>query len=121
MLALVVLLVALVVGYAVHAADSSHHPKATTTVALSSLPAQATTTVRLIQAHGPFPYSQDGVVFNNAEHHLPSEKNGYYHEYTVTTPGSSDRGARRIITGAEGQFYYTADHYDSFVTVDIHR
>ena len=136
LLALIVLLVALGIGYAVHATESksptdspsTRPPISATTLAptagltaLSTLPAQAWDTVRLIQAHGPFPYSQDGVVFNNAERHLPSEKNGYYHEYTVKTPGSSDRGARRIITGADGEYYYTADHYDSFVQVDVSR
>jgi ribonuclease T1 len=127
LLALIVLLVALGIGYGVHAAnssDGSSTPKATVstsagaTVPLSSLPSQATDTVRLIQHRGPYPYSQDGVVFNNAEHHLPKESSGYYHEYTVKTPGSSDRGARRIITGSAGEYYYTDDHYDSFVKVD---
>jgi ribonuclease T1 len=123
LLALIVLLVALGIGYGVHAAQSSHHPgpatSTSTSVSLSFLPAQAADTVRLIQAHGPFPYSQDGVVFNNAEHHLPGESSGYYHEYTVQTPGSKDRGARRMITGSAGEYYYTADHYDSFVKVDV--
>jgi guanyl-specific ribonuclease Sa len=30
------------------------------------------------------------------------------------TPGSEDRGARRIITGSAGEKYWTADHYASF-------
>ena len=88
---------------------------------LSSLPAQASTTVAEIRAGGPFPYRQDGVVFANAERHLPIEPRGYYHEYTVVTPGASTRGTRRIITGGRGQFYYTGDHYGSFVGVDITR
>ncbi len=88
-------------------------------VALSSLPPQAAQTVALIKKGGPFPYSQDGVVFDNNEHLLPSEPRGYYHEYTVDTPGASTRGTRRIITGRGGQYYYTGDHYDSFVRVDV--
>jgi ribonuclease T1 len=73
----------------------------------------------LIQAGGPFPYPRDGVVFRNAEGLLPQEPSGYYHEYTVPTPGEFDRGPRRIITGADGEFYYTADHYESFRRVEI--
>ena len=57
---------------------------------------------------------EDGSVFQNREGVLPEESRGYYHEYTVTTPGSDDRGARRIVAGACGEMYYTDDHYDSF-------
>ncbi|WP_433801523.1 ribonuclease domain-containing protein [Actinomycetospora sp. CA-084318] len=89
--------------------------------ALSSLPSQTTDTVRLVQRGGPFPYRQDGVVFQNREGVLPARAAGYYHEYTVVTPGSSDRGARRIVTGSQGEYYYTGDHYESFVVVDVNR
>ena len=65
-------------------------------------------------AGGPFPYRQDGAVFQNRERLLPARPNGYYHEYTVKTPGSPDRGAWRIIVGEKGELYYTDDHYDSF-------
>lgn len=71
-------------------------------------------TLQLIENGGPFPFHQDGVVFYNREGKLPSRFSGYYHEYTVSTPGSPDRGARRIVTGAKGEVYYTEDHYDSF-------
>ncbi|NYD39036.1 ribonuclease domain-containing protein [Actinomycetospora corticicola] len=87
--------------------------------ALSSLPTQAGDTVRLIRRGGPYPSSRDGIVFGNRERLLPAEASGYYHEYTVPTPGSSDRGARRIVTGAQGEYYYTGDHYGSFVVVDV--
>jgi ribonuclease T1 len=130
LLALIVLVVALVVGYSIRAAtshDSHSHtpspgPTRTSEVSLSALPAQAAQTVRLIKTGGPFPYPRnDGVVFHNNEHELPSEGDGYYREYTVPTPGSADRGARRIITGRGGQYYYTGNHYDSFVRVDVSR
>ncbi|PPK64359.1 ribonuclease domain-containing protein [Actinokineospora auranticolor] len=85
-----------------------------TRVALAGLPSQATDTYRLIQSHGPFPYPQDGIVFQNRERILPNCSTGYYHEYTVKTPGSSTRGARRIVTGSGGEYFYTADHYASF-------
>ncbi len=82
-----------------------------------NLPRQAQDTIRLIDRDGPFPYRQDGAVFQNRERLLPSRPSGYYREYTVVTPGESDRGARRIIAGAGGELYYTADHYDSFKRV----
>lgn len=80
------------------------------------LPAEARATLSRIAHGGPFPYSQDGVVFGNYEHLLPSEPRGYYHEYTVETPGSRHRGARRIVTGGNPPtvYYYTDDHYRSF-------
>lgn len=132
--ALIALLILLAAGYAVRAAQPSHHPDRSTVssaparlqpsdhaVALSSLSAEARRTVALIQVGGPFPYSRDGIVFNNAEHRLPQHTSGYYHEYTVPTPGESDRGARRIIVGLDGEYYYTADHYESFQRVDLSR
>lgn len=128
LLALLALLLALVIGYVVKAADSrtAGHSAAShgtmRTVALSSLPPQAAATVRLIRQGGPFPYPEnDGAVFHNFEHQLPQEPDGYYHEYTVPTPGAPDRGARRIITGSGGQFWYTGDHYETFVRVDVTR
>lgn len=81
---------------------------------VTSLPNQGQQTYRLIQTGGPFPYSRDGVVFQNREGVLPSRSRGTYHEYTVKTPGRSDRGARRIICAALPECYYTADHYVSF-------
>lgn len=81
------------------------------------LPDEALETIALIRSDGPFPYSRDGVVFMNREGLLPQHERGYWHEYTVPTPGESDRGARRIIAGRGGELYYTADHYRSFVRV----
>jgi ribonuclease T1 len=78
------------------------------------LPREARRTIELIDRGGPFPYRQDGVVFQNRERILPRQPAGYYHEYTVETPASDDRGARRIVTGEDGTMYYTDDHYDSF-------
>ncbi|MDO8787074.1 MAG: ribonuclease domain-containing protein [Sulfuritalea sp.] len=82
----------------------------------ASLPAEARETLRLIDRGGPFPYPRDGITFHNRERRLPEQLSGYYREYTVPTPGSRDRGARRIITGAQPSavFYYTADHYETF-------
>lgn len=83
-------------------------------VRLTDLPREARATVELIQQGGPFPYRKDGVTFGNRERLLPQARHGYYREYTVFTPGSRDRGARRIVTGGNGELYYTDDHYRSF-------
>jgi ribonuclease T1 len=89
------------------------------TVALAALPAEARNTHRLILVGGPFPYDKDGAVFGNRERLLPRARRGFYREYTVPTPGSRDRGARRIVCGghrptAPEACFYTADHYASF-------
>ncbi|ARF54370.1 ribonuclease domain-containing protein [Streptomyces gilvosporeus] len=86
-------------------------------VPAGALPAQARATLRRIDAGGPFPYRQDGTVFGNRERLLPAQPRGYYHEYTVPTPGSPDRGARRLVTGEHRETYYTDDHYRTFRAV----
>ena len=87
-------------------------------VRVAELPRQGQETYELIRLGGPFPYDKDGMVFGNRERLLPTEKRGYYREYTVKTPGSRDRGARRIVCGGPARTphacYYTADHYASF-------
>ncbi len=83
-------------------------------VAVEDLPVEAQETLELIDEDGPFPFDQDGAQFQNREALLPSRPSGYYREFTVVTPGSSDRGARRIVSGDDGDRYYTDDHYASF-------
>lgn len=83
-------------------------------VPASSLPPEAGETLALIARGGPYPYSRDGAVFSNFERLLPRKPSGYYKEFTVRTPGESDRGARRIVVGERGEKYYTPDHYESF-------
>ena len=86
----------------------------TEVIDVANLPPEGRTTLGLIKSGGPFPYSKDGTVFSNYEGLLPAKPGGYYHEYTVITPGSHDRGARRIVAGSGGEYYYTDDHYRSF-------
>ncbi len=88
-------------------------------VSLADLPIQAQETYRLVLKGGPFPYPKDGISFGNRERLLPRKAKGYYQEYTVKTPGSRDRGARRLVCGGEPPVkpevcYYTDDHYASF-------
>jgi ribonuclease T1 len=93
-------------------------PDALPEIAAADLPQEGREVLALIHSGGPFRYERDGVVFGNREHRLPAESRGYYHEYTVRTPGSRNRGARRIICGgpkhAPATCYYTADHYRTF-------
>jgi len=90
--------------------------------ALSSLPKETDATWKLIQQGGPFPYPKnDGVVFHNNGNVLPRNKDGYYLECGVDTPGAKNRATRRLITGSQRELYYTDDHYDSFAVVDPTR
>jgi ribonuclease T1 len=108
------------VGVAVFAATalSSFAREDPRTIHADALPPEARTTLELIRAGGPFPYSRDGVVFGNRERLLPAKPRGYYREYTVPTPHARTRGARRIVCGGAratlSECYYSADHYRSF-------
>jgi ribonuclease T1 len=114
------LLAAMVTGAAVAQARAPTEPSRgdAATVRVAELPATGRETYELIRQGGPFPYDKDGMVFGNRERALPAQKRGYYREYTVRTPGSRDRGARRIVCGGPMRVphacYYTADHYASF-------
>ncbi|WP_055495817.1 ribonuclease domain-containing protein [Streptomyces sp. TP-A0356] len=114
------LLSALLVGGTVTATTADAAANSVGSICYSALPSQAYDTLDLIAQGGPYPYRQDGTVFTNREGVLPSQPSGYYHEYTVKTPGSSTRGARRIVTGEETQEdYYTSDHYATFDLIDF--
>lgn len=89
-------------------------PRGPGVVAVAELPPEARETIALIRDGGPFPYGRDGSVFANREGLLPPAPRGSYREYTVRTPGRRDRGARRIVSAAGGELFYTADHYRSF-------
>ena len=104
-----------VVGFAGAAAFAAE--AALPSVAVAELPPEAQRTVRAIRDSGPFRYERDGAVFGNFERLLPRRARGYYREYTVETPGLKHRGARRIVSGAKGELYYTDDHYRTFKRV----
>ena len=82
----------------------------------SFLPPEAIDTLQRITHGGPFEHRQDGATFQNRERRLPPQPRGYYREYAVETPGSRDRGARRIIAGGDPpiEYFYSDDHYRSF-------
>jgi ribonuclease T1 len=83
-------------------------------IAVAQLPVEAREVLSQIQRGGPYRYRKDGSVFGNREGRLPAQAFGYYREFTVPTPGSRDRGARRIVAGKARDYFYTADHYRSF-------
>ncbi len=78
------------------------------------LPPEASPVLAAVAEGGPFTYPQDGQTFQNRERILPSQPMGFYREFTVPTPGSPDRGARRLVVGSDGAIFYTSDHYQSF-------
>ena len=88
------------------------------TMTVAALPPQGRDMMALIEKGGPFKYEKDGTVFGNREGLLPRRPRGHYTEYTVRTPGSRNRGARRIVAAGDptrsGEYYYSADHYQSF-------
>lgn len=101
-------------GTASAAPRAAANPSGLPEVKASELPAEARQTLALIARGGPYPFTRDDVTFGNFERVLPRQSSGYYKEYTVRTPGESDRGARRIVAGQAGEKYYTPDHYNSF-------
>ena len=109
---------ALVAALASFSSAARSNSDAIPAVTLSALPAEAQDVLALIHKGGPFHYDRDGIAFGNREGFLPAKPHGYYHEYTVRTPGTKSRGARRIICGgparAPDACYYTDDHYRSF-------
>ena len=116
-LGLASLIIALIAGAPTIQAKTPADPQAS--VALADLPKEAQRTELLIRSAGPFPHDKDGTVFGNRERQLPKRGRGFYREYTVATPGASNRGARRIVCGGEVAAkpevcFYTADHYASF-------
>lgn len=71
-------------------------------------------------------YSNDGTPFSNS--HTVGNPNsqrlntgsGPYQEWTVKTPNIGNNGARRIVVDKKtGQAYYTHDHYDSFIEINL--
>jgi len=114
----------------------SHDAAANLAITVAELPPEARETLQLVKRGGPFPFPRDGVVFGNYEHALPQQPRGYYHEYTVKTPGAHNRGPRRIVCGAVPargrpmgspllrsdpfalpECYYSDDHYRSFYRI----
>ena len=113
----IALLLLLAAGIA-FTASARTTPQALAEVPLADLPKEAQDVHALVGKGGPFAFDRDGVVFGNREKLLPAKPHGYYHEYTVRTPGVKSRGGRRLVCGGSANdpdaCYYTDDHYRSF-------
>jgi ribonuclease T1 len=119
----VVVAVAALAGIGVPALQEDSPAPATPVAAPDSAPAASESAaiaevLAAIDSGEPLPYEEDGQTFQNREGLLPAQPIGYYSEYTVDTPGSPDRGARRLVIGDGGETYYTDDHYASFTQID---
>jgi len=113
------LLLAAALGFGFGPAHARPAAGQESSIAWSQLPPEAQATEQRVHTGGPFPYSKDGVVFANREGRLARQARGYYHEYTVPTPGQRNRGAKRIVCGGRkptepDACFYTEDHYGSF-------
>ena len=71
-------------------------------------------TLERIAAGKRLRFPNDGVTFQNRERRLPGRPSGYYREWVVPTPGESGPGPQRLVTGEDGEVWYTPDHYRSF-------
>ncbi|WP_454725791.1 MULTISPECIES: two-partner secretion domain-containing protein [Cupriavidus] len=74
-------------------------------------------TLDRIAAGVEYPSRNDSTTFNNNEGLLPQRPAGYYTEYVVPTPGVNGVGPQRVVTGQNGEVYYTPDHYKTFIPV----
>ncbi|MFN3594122.1 MAG: ribonuclease domain-containing protein [Thiobacillaceae bacterium] len=107
-------LIATLAPTAAWASVSDPSSRAADEIHVSQLPPEGRATLALIKRGGPFVYARDGIVFHNREGRLPARPRGYYREYTVPTLGLAHRGARRIVAGRDGDYWYTDDHYRTF-------
>lgn len=73
-----------------------------------------TPTLARIERGERHPHRNDGGTFRNLEGRLPRKSTGYYKEYVHPTPGLDGPGPQRVVLGAEGELYYTHDHYRTF-------
>jgi guanyl-specific ribonuclease Sa len=63
--------------------------------------------------HGP-------VEFMNNKGLLPTQDAGYYYEWDVHPyQGDAMRGIERLVTGSNGEIYFTPNHYTSFYAIEV--
>lgn len=62
-------------------------------------------------------YRHDGIEFKNIERRLPSKPRSYYREWVHPTKGLRGPGPQRVLSGKEGELFYTWDHYSHFVKI----
>jgi len=64
-------------------------------------------------------HRNDGTTFRNDKKSLPVREHGYYKEYVHPTPGVNGPGLQRIIIGGDKYYYYSPDHYKTFIRFDL--
>lgn len=112
-----------VVGAAAALYTVNETPSDSSTCSVDSLPAEAGQQIDdILSGAAPDHGRHDGKHFGNYEGLLPEEKSDFYREYTVTTPGITHRGERRIVVGGGTKtnpevWYYSSDHFKSFCTI----
>jgi len=74
-------------------------------------------TLDRIMSGGSFPHRNDGSIFKNTKSLLPKQNSGYYTEFVHPTPGASGPGPMRIVTGQNGEAWFTPDHYETFIPI----
>lgn len=62
-------------------------------------------------------YNNDGIVFQNREGRLPRKPPGYYREWVQPTENLRGPGPQRIVSGKDGDRWYTPDHYAHFYRI----
>ena len=62
-------------------------------------------------------FRHDDIEFKNFEKRLPIKSRGYYREWVQPTEGQRGPGPQRVITGRNGEAYYTWDHYEHFIRI----
>ncbi len=83
-------------------------------VAENRLPEGAKHTLDLINSGRRYPGFRNNIVFHNKEKQLPARPDGYYKEWTVRTKGKTGRGKSRLVSGQNGELFFTMNHYKSF-------
>ena len=72
-------------------------------------------TVARINSGGSYNHKNDGTIFQNNKNILPEKPAGYYKEFVHPTPGLNGPGAQRIVIGGGNKWYYSPDHYKTFI------
>lgn len=63
----------------------------------------------------PSPYAN---YYSGTGARLPKRFEPYVY-FDVLLPGEIDRGRRRLIVGAGGEYFYTNTHYDHFIPIEV--
>ena len=60
-----------------------------------------------------------GDRFGNREGLLPEADGRRYTECDIDTDGANSRGAKRLVFSNDGLYFYTSDHYETFLEITV--